>query len=67
MDSRRFLRIAATIFAVVALAHLIRIIMAWPVQVGAWAIPIWISWIALVGAGVLSFFGFRLAKNVQSA
>jgi hypothetical protein len=63
MDSRRFLRIVATIFAVVALAHLIRIVLALPVQVGAWAVPMWISWIALVGAGVLSFFGMRLSKS----
>ena len=63
MDSRRFLRIAATLFAGVALAHLTRIVMAWPVQVGAWVIPMWISWIALLGAGALGFFGMRLAKN----
>jgi hypothetical protein len=54
---------AATIFAVVALAHLIRIVLGWPVQVGTWVIPMWISWIALVGAGALSFFGMRLAKS----
>jgi hypothetical protein len=54
---------AATIFAVVALAHLIRIAMAWPVQVGAWTVPMWISGIAIAGAGLLSFFGFRLART----
>ena len=63
MKSKRFLRIAGTIFALAALAHLVRLVMGWPVLVGNWAIPMWVSAIALVGAGVLSFIGLRLAKN----
>ena len=63
MDSKRFLRLAGTIFALVALAHLLRMVMGWPVMIGTWSVPIWISGIALIGAGVLSFFGLRLAKN----
>ena len=64
MSSRNFLRIAGTIFALVALAHLLRIIMGWPVMIGTWSIPIWISLIALVGAGLLSVTGLRLAKGI---
>jgi len=64
MSSRNFLRIAGTIFALVALAHLLRIIMGWPVMIGTWSIPIWISLIALVGAGLLSVTGLRLAKSI---
>jgi hypothetical protein len=38
--------------------------MGWPVMIGTWSIPIWISLIALVGAGLLSVTGLRLAKSI---
>jgi hypothetical protein len=63
MSSKKFLRLAGTIFALVALAHLLRIAMGWPVMIGTWSIPLWISWIALIGAGALSFLGLRLARS----
>jgi hypothetical protein len=63
MQSKRFLRMTGTIFAMAALAHLLRLVMGWPVMVGGWTIPLWVSGVALVGAGVLSFIGLRLAKN----
>jgi uncharacterized integral membrane protein len=44
------------IFAVVALFHLVRIYMDWPVMIGDWSVPMWVSWIGLVVAGGLAFF-----------
>jgi len=46
---------------VVALFHLVRIYMSWPVMIGDWSVPMWVSWIGLVIAGGLAFFGLRLA------
>ena len=63
MDSKSFLRLAGTVFALVALAHLLRIAMGWPVMIGSWSVPIWLSGIAVIGAGALSFLGLRLAKS----
>jgi hypothetical protein len=37
--------------------------MGWPVDIGDWSVPMWFSWIGLVVAGGLAFFGFRLAAN----
>jgi hypothetical protein len=51
------------IFAVVALFHLVRIYMDWPVMIGDWSVPMWVSWIGLVVAGGLAFFGLRLAER----
>ena len=54
------------IFAVVALFHLVRIYMDWPVMIGDWSVPMWVSWIGLVVAGGLAFFGLRLADGMHA-
>jgi hypothetical protein len=51
------------ILAVVGLFHLVRIYMSWPVMIGDWSVPMWVSWIGLVVAGDLALFGLRLAER----
>ena len=63
MDRKTFLTAAGVIFAVVALVHLTRIAMGWPIVIGSWSVPMWVSWIGLVVPGTLSFFGLRLAAR----
>ena len=48
MDQRTFYWTTGAIFAAVALLHLLRIYMEWPVIIGGWPAPMWISWIGLV-------------------
>jgi hypothetical protein len=45
MDQKTFSIAAGVIFAVVALFHLVRIYMGWPVMIGDWSVPLWLSWI----------------------
>jgi hypothetical protein len=63
MDQKTFTLLAGVIFAIVALLHLLRICMGWPVVIDDWAIPMWVSWIALVVAGGLSYFGLSLTQR----
>jgi len=63
MDQKPFSIVAGLIFTLVALFHLVRIYMGWPVDIGDWSVPMWFSWIGLVVAGGLAFFGFRLAAR----
>ena len=58
-----FSAVVGTIFALVTLLHLLRIYMGWPVVIGSWALPMWVSWIGFVVAGSLSYFGLRLAAR----
>ena len=37
--------------------------MLLPVMIGDWSVPMWASWIGLVVAGGLAFFGLRLAER----
>ena len=63
MDQKTFLVVTGAFFVLVALLHLLRIYMGWPVVIGMWTVPMWLSWIGLVVAGGLSYFGLRLAAR----
>jgi hypothetical protein len=63
MDQKTFSIVAGVVFAVVAVLHLLRIYMNWPVVIADWSVPMWVSWVGLVIAGGLAFFGLRLAAR----
>jgi hypothetical protein len=56
--SNYYAAVSVLIFAVVALAHLFRILKQWTVQIGPFAVPMSVSWIGLVIAALLSIWGF---------
>ncbi len=63
MTEKPFATVAAVIFALVALLHLLRLVMGWPVIIDTWTVPMWVSWVGLVVAGGLSYYGARLAMH----
>ena len=63
MDRKTFCMLAGIIFTLVALFHLVRIYMDWPVMIADWSVPKWVSWIGLIVAGGLGVFGFRFTAN----
>ncbi len=63
MTEKTFATIAAAIFALVALLHLLRLVMGWSVVIDSWTVPMWVSWVGLVVAGGLSYCGARLAMR----
>jgi hypothetical protein len=63
MGQKTFVLLAGVIFAIVALAQLLRIFIGWPILIDDWTVPMWVSWIALLIAGGLSDFGFSLVSR----
>jgi hypothetical protein len=61
MSSRTYCTVSAIVFAVVAIAHLVRAVQGMPVVVGTWPAPTAISWVGAVIAGGLAVWGFRLS------
>jgi hypothetical protein len=53
------------IFLVIAILHLLRIIFGWSPVVEGWAVPMWLSWVALVVAGWLGYEGLRLVRTPE--
>jgi hypothetical protein len=52
---RPFIRIAVAIFALVAFAHLLRLLLGWEVTVNHSVIPMWVSVLGLVIAATLAW------------
>jgi len=64
MSARDYSRLAAIIFAIVALVQLVRAVSGWPITVGAThSIPLGASWVVCVVAGVLAWLGFNAARD----
>ena len=63
MNDKLFHLITGTIFALVALLQALRIYMRWSVVIGGWSAPMWVSWIAIVIAGGLSYFALTLKSH----
>ncbi len=53
-----FRKVAASVFAIVALFHLSLAITGTNITLGATMLPVWVSWIAAVITGALSYWGF---------
>ena len=63
MSTKLYLVLSGTIFGIVALLHLLRLMLGWSAVFDGWAVPMWISWCGLLGASALSCFAFRLASR----
>jgi hypothetical protein len=63
MKTKLYLVLSASLFAVVALGHLARMILAWPVTLGPIGIPLWLSVFGVLGPGLLSAWGFTQARK----
>ena len=62
MTHRIFSLITATLFALIALLHALRLLRGWHVTIGDIVVPVSFSWIGLVIAAYLAYEGFRLAR-----
>jgi hypothetical protein len=63
MSRRAYLPVTAVTFSLIALLHLVRIVFGWSAAIGGWSVPMWLSWVALIVAGALAYFGFSLARQ----
>lgn len=60
---RPFSTFAGTLLLIVAVAHLARIVGAWPIMIGTADVPMWVSWIAAILTGVIGFMTLREARK----
>jgi hypothetical protein len=60
---KRFSTIAAVVFALVALAQLLRLVLGWSIVVNGISIPLWASAIACLVAGGLAVMVWREAHQ----
>ncbi|MBI4436033.1 MAG: hypothetical protein HY590_01245 [Candidatus Omnitrophica bacterium] len=62
MTQKQFNLVTGTIFAVIAVLHLLRLIYHWNALIANRPVPLGVSVVACVVAGYLAWQGFRLRK-----
>ena len=62
---RYYLRVSGTLFGLIALGHLLRLLYRVPAELGQWVVPLWASVIGLVLPAALALWAFRLARRVE--
>lgn len=63
MRSKPFTWIASAIFALMALAHIYRLITHFQIVIGSHALPMWVSIVGIIIAGGLSWMLCREARG----
>ena len=62
MSPRAYLIISGTIFGIVAVLHLLRVVNSWDLVLGPWSAPMWVSWLGTLVPAVLCVWALRLAS-----
>ena len=62
MSTKTYSLTVAVIFGIIAVLHALRILLGWDAAIGGWAVPMWLSWLALIIAGYLSYMGYKLSR-----
>ena len=65
MNPRAYLVISGTLFGLVAILHLLRVVNGWAFVFGPWSVPIWASWFGTLIPAVLCIWALRLASRMQ--
>lgn len=63
MSTRSYGKTAGVIFGIATVVHLARLIFGWDAVIAGWDVPVWVSVVAAIVAGVLSYQGIRLSKR----
>ncbi len=64
MDQKTYFLTTAIIFLIITVLHVLRLTLGWSAVIGGWEIPIWLSWIALILAGYLSYKGLKFSGKL---
>jgi len=65
MERSSYRTISGIVFGLIGLGHGIRAALQVPVQLGSTSIPVWVSWVAVVVAGVFCVWAFRKPGHQQ--
>ncbi|MGH7474548.1 MAG: hypothetical protein ACREJW_11445 [Candidatus Methylomirabilales bacterium] len=64
MSQRAFLAVSGTVFGIIAILHLLRLLYGWHAQIGNFVVPTWLSWVSLLVAGYLAITAFSLLRKL---
>jgi hypothetical protein len=59
----KYVVVSGVLFGLIAVLQAVRALNQWPVQVGVFNVPVWVSWVAMVVAGSLCAWAFRSRRR----
>ncbi len=62
---RYYLGVSGTLFGLIALGHLLRLLYRVPAELGQWVVPLWVSVVGLLLPAALALWALRLARRVD--
>jgi hypothetical protein len=65
MTHRTYCLVVGVLFLLIAILQCLRVVFGWPVAVNGVSIPMWVSGVAAVVLGYLSFIGLRLSGQAR--
>ncbi len=65
LSTKTFLQTAGTIFSIVGLLHLLRLLTGLQVVFGTWQLPMWLSVIGIILPWYLAYNAWMLAKKIK--
>jgi len=63
MAHKNYCVVSGVLFALVALAHLLRIVNDVSIQLDGNAVPMYVSWIGFIVPAALALWAFRLSRH----
>jgi len=60
---RTYALVSGLFLAIIAVAHLVRALMQWPILIADVAVPVWASYAAAAFTAIVAMWGFREARQ----
>ncbi len=51
------------LFIALTSVHFLRLVLGWEVNIGGGTMPMWLSWLVVLGIGYLAYNAFKLYKK----
>jgi hypothetical protein len=62
MEAKSYARLAAVIFAIIAVLQFVRALSGWEITINGTAVPVSLSWVACGVGVVLAWLGFTASR-----
>jgi hypothetical protein len=62
VEAKSYAKLAAAIFALIALLQLVRALSGWEITINGAVVPVWPSWVACGVGAVLAWLGFTASR-----
>ena len=63
MNHKHYMIVTKIIFTVIAVIHLMRALMGWPIVFNGHVIPYWVSWAGFLIAGYLAYSAEKISTR----